>query len=274
MTLDIQCVVSCGQFDYLLSHLHLENKHKMAQKGVAPDEQAAQSAATPVPSRDSRAPQAPASPRTEAQECPICLESLTETGATMLTTSCGHQFCASCLRAATARSAACPLCRGRAHACLEKNRDACALCRADIPSIKEIMRIDSAASTRLDVYTRCTNVWVALFTILCVMFLIYCSFGEILTWFGVSSQTNAGRLDRLYSVPLWAIAIILIFISLLNIMNGAVCAHHIHVRRYTAALSQGARVTPLPHASRRPELEADPDPEAGGIPPPPPQLPV
>ena len=57
----------------------------MAQKGVAPDEQAAQSAATPVPSRDSRAPQAPASPRTEAQECPICLESLTETGTTMLT---------------------------------------------------------------------------------------------------------------------------------------------------------------------------------------------
>ena len=189
MTLDIQCVVSCGQFDYLLPHLHLENKHKMAQKGVAPDEQAAQSAATPVPSRDSRAPQAPASPRTEAQECPICLESLTETGATMLTTSCGHQFCASCSRGHGAPAAALPRARP---SCLEKNRDACALCRADIPSIRDpadrLRGLDKAG--RVHAMHECMGRPVH-DTVRDVSDLL--PFGEILTWFGAHlKRTPAG----------------------------------------------------------------------------------
>ena len=229
-----------------------------------PDEQlgAHQSAAMPDPTPDSREPQYldPESPRSEGEEdaCPICLEPQTEAGA-VLTTSCGHRFCASCLRAATSRSAACPLCRGRAHACLQKNRAACALCRADIPSIKEAMMMDYAASARVNLYARCTNVWVALITILSVMFLVYVSCHEIVSWLGISSTASAGRLDTLYSVPLWAIACIFIVISVLNIFNGAMCAHHLYVRgerpAYTAALSQAARrVAPAPVPEVRPEV--------------------
>ena len=100
----------------------------------APDqEQAQQSAATPDP---------------EAQDdaCPICLESLSETGATMLTTSCGHQFCASCLRAATTRSAACPLCRDFVHTCESLRPAACGLCRAGI----QLGKKDSARNRERD----------------------------------------------------------------------------------------------------------------------------
>ena len=191
----------------------------------APDqEQAQQSAATPDP---------------EAQDdaCPICLESLSETGATMLTTSCGHQFCASCLRAATTRSAACPLCRGRAHACLEKNRAACALCRADIPSIKEVMMMHSAASARTNARARCSSVWVVLLTVLSVLLLIYLSCAEMCP--------ERQAFDVLYSAPFWAIVCISIFISVLNILHGTVCCSlqqpYAQQQAYTAALSQGAR---------------------------------
>ena len=231
---------------------------------VAPDEHArAQRSATTTPSTASRDPEAPASsPRAEAQEdaCPICLEAQTETG-TMLTTSCGHKFCASCLRAATTRSAACPLCRRRAHACLEKNRATCALCRADIPSIKEFMTMDSVESMRANAYyTRCTGAWVALLTLLSVLLLVYLTCLEM-------CPADARAMDALYSVPFWAVAMIAIIISMLNVINGAVCAQHAYVRAeqpatvaYMAALSspsQSARVAPVPPVA--PQLPASPE---------------
>ena len=66
-----------------------------------------------------------------ADVCPICLDADLEDG-TMLTTSCGHRFCASCLRMASNRSPNCPLCRDFVHTCETLRPAACGLCRAGI----------------------------------------------------------------------------------------------------------------------------------------------
>ena len=96
-------------------------------------------------------PIADASECADAAECPICYVSLSERDADAgaaaaaevapcaagaearalpLTTSCGHQFCASCLVATASRSPKCPLCRRSVHACEERDAAACKLCAA------------------------------------------------------------------------------------------------------------------------------------------------
>ena len=91
----------------------------------------------------------------DAGECPICFARMSappsagaapETSSAIVT-SCGHRFCAECLRAATRRSSKCPLCRGQAHRCEEKD-DACAMCRVGIVARKDAAAIVDAARRR------------------------------------------------------------------------------------------------------------------------------
>ncbi len=81
----------------------------------------------------------------DADMCPICLDADLEDG-TMLTTSCSHRFCASCLRMASNRSPKCPLCRDFVHTCESLRPAACGLCRAGI----QLGKKDSARNRERD----------------------------------------------------------------------------------------------------------------------------
>ena len=71
--------------------------------------------------------------------CPVCLAPFApddpedaRADDAVVTTNCGHRYCAGCLRAAALRSPSCPLCRGEAHDCRAPAPGSCALCKAAI----------------------------------------------------------------------------------------------------------------------------------------------
>ena len=65
--------------------------------------------------------------------CPICLSPLDNaSGVAMLTTTCGHRFCAGCLGASAQRSPKCPLCRSALHDCKGEQPESCELCTAKV----------------------------------------------------------------------------------------------------------------------------------------------
>ena len=93
----------------------------------------------------------------EAQsECPICMKAFGEADVEqgggdvpsdeVLTTSCGHKFCAECLRQSARNSLSCPMCRAPIHQCTSHQLQSCRLCMAKVSArARPLVREGSAA---------------------------------------------------------------------------------------------------------------------------------
>ena len=84
----------------------------------------------------------------EQSECPVCFAPFAEPRASddddaqvmlaVVTTACGHRFCAGCLHTAALRTPSCPMCRCDIHDCAEPNPASCDLCKAEVRRVVKL----------------------------------------------------------------------------------------------------------------------------------------
>ena len=84
----------------------------------------------------------------EQSECPVCFAPFAPPRASdddddvqvavVVTTECGHKFCAGCLHTAALRTPSCPICRCDIHDCAEPNPPVCDLCKAEVRRVVKL----------------------------------------------------------------------------------------------------------------------------------------
>ena len=85
----------------------------------------------------------------EQSECPVCFAPFAPPRASddddddvqvavVVTTECGHKFCAGCLHTAALRTPSCPMCRCDIHDCAEPNPASCDLCKAEVRRVVKL----------------------------------------------------------------------------------------------------------------------------------------